>query len=106
MRQKCVLCVFKRAPPSQFVVSAKSIIVLKVLMPTTLFAGHMRSDKARMLNSAILPYAACFVGKVCGPLWSSLGASLGEGKSGVKVGMANTVGRQANTRLPPPPPPT
>ena len=30
------------------------------------------------------------LGKVCGPLWSTWGAPLGEGKSGVKVGIVNT----------------
>ena len=45
MRQRCVLCVVKSAPPSRFVVSARSIIVLNVLMPTfvgiILFVRHM-----------------------------------------------------------------
>jgi hypothetical protein len=48
MRQRCVLCVVKSAPPSQFVVSARSFIVLNVLTPTfvgiILFVRHMRSD--------------------------------------------------------------
>ena len=48
MRERCVLCVFKSAPPSHFVVSARSIIVLNVLTPTLvgilLFVRHMRSD--------------------------------------------------------------
>ena len=43
-----------------------------------------------MLNSAISPDAACFVGKVCSQLWSTWGASLGEGKSGVIVGKVDT----------------
>ena len=30
------------------------------------------------------------LGKVCGPLWSTWGASVGEGKSGVKVGILKT----------------
>ena len=34
MRQMCVRCVVRSAPPSQFVVSARSIIVTNVLMPT------------------------------------------------------------------------
>ena len=34
MRQKCVCCVVRSAPPSQFVVSMKSTIVLNVLTPT------------------------------------------------------------------------
>ena len=34
MRQKCVCCVVRSVPPSQFVLSVKSIIVLNVLTPT------------------------------------------------------------------------
>ena len=34
MRQKCVCCVVRSIPPSQFVVSVKSTIVLNVLTPT------------------------------------------------------------------------
>ena len=34
MRQKCVCCVVGSVPPSQFVVSVKSTIVLNVLTPT------------------------------------------------------------------------
>ena len=34
MRQKCVCCVAKGAPPSQFVMSVRSTIVLNVLTPT------------------------------------------------------------------------
>ena len=49
-----------------------------------------------MLKSVVPTYVACFVGKVCGPLWSTWGAPLGEGKSGVKVGIINTkVARRA-----------
>ena len=33
MRQMCVLCVVGGAPPSQFVASARSIIVTHVLTP-------------------------------------------------------------------------
>ena len=36
-----------------------------------------------MLNSTIWAYATCFVGKVCGPLWSTWRGPLWEGKSGV-----------------------
>ena len=51
-----------------------------------------------MLNSNIWTYATCFVGKVCGPLWSTWGAPLGEGKFGAKAGIVNTkVVRRANT---------
>ena len=34
MRQKCVCCVAGSAPPSQFVMSVRSIIVLNILTPT------------------------------------------------------------------------
>ena len=34
MRQNCVCCVAKSAPPSQFVMSVRSTIVLNVLTPT------------------------------------------------------------------------
>ena len=48
MRQRCGLCVAKSSPPSQFVVSARSIILLNVLTPTVveivLFVRHMISD--------------------------------------------------------------
>ena len=50
-----------------------------------------------MLNSAISTYAACFVGKVCGPLLVDLGV-LGEGKVNTKVA------HQARAGQTPPPP--
>ena len=34
MRQKCVCCVARSAPPLQFVMSVRSTIVLNVLTPT------------------------------------------------------------------------
>ena len=34
MRRKCVFCVAKGAPPSQFVMSVRSTIVMNVLTPT------------------------------------------------------------------------
>ena len=34
MRQMCVPCVVRSSPPSQVAVSARSIIVMNVLMPT------------------------------------------------------------------------
>ena len=34
MRQKCLCCVVRSVPPSQFVVSVKSTVVLNVLTPT------------------------------------------------------------------------
>ena len=48
MRQRCVLCVVKSAPLSQYVVSARSIVVnvrTPTLLGIALFVGHMRSDK-------------------------------------------------------------
>ena len=50
-----------------------------------------------MLKFSISLYAACFVGKVCGPLWSTCGAPLGEDKSGDTASIVNTkVARWAN----------
>ena len=48
MREKCVCCVVTSAPPSQFVLSVRSTIVLNVLTPTLvgimLFVKPMLSD--------------------------------------------------------------
>ena len=48
MRQKCVCCVVRSVPPSQFVVSVKSTIVLNVLTPALvgpmLFVKYNTSD--------------------------------------------------------------
>ena len=44
-----------------------------------------------MLNSNIWTYGTCFVGKVCGPLWLTWGAPMGEGKSGVNAKTVNTI---------------
>ena len=48
MRQKCVCCVAKGAPPLQFVMSVGSTIVLNVLTPTlmgaTLFVRYNTND--------------------------------------------------------------
>ena len=60
-----------------------------------------------MLNSTIWTYGMCFVGKVCGPLWSTWGAPMGVGKSGTEAGIVNTkkrAGRAQGTRWQPPPP--
>ena len=47
-----------------------------------------------MLNATIWTYATCLVEKVCGPLWSTWGAPMGEGKSRIKAGIVNgKVGR-------------
>ena len=53
-----------------------------------------------MLNSTIWTYATCFLGKVCGPLWLTWAAPMGEGKSGIKAGIVNTkVARRGKTPL-------
>ena len=48
MRQKCVCCVARRAPPLQFVLSVRSTIVLNVLTPTLvgpmLFVKYKTND--------------------------------------------------------------
>ena len=48
MRQKCVCCVARGAPPSRFVMSVRSTIVLNVLAPTLvrpmLFAKYNTDD--------------------------------------------------------------
>jgi hypothetical protein len=48
MRQMCVPCVVRSAPPSQVVVSARNIVVINVLMPTlvgkTLFISWYMSN--------------------------------------------------------------
>ena len=48
MRRKCVFCVAKGAPPSQFVMSVRSTIVLNVLTPTlvgpVLFVNYTTND--------------------------------------------------------------
>ena len=56
-----------------------------------------------MWNSAIWTYATCFVGKVCGPLWLTGGAPMGEDKSGIKAGIVNTkVARRVRAGQTPP----
>ena len=49
MRQMCVPCVVRRAPPSQVVVSARSIIVMNVSMPT--IVGNNMSISQYMSNT-------------------------------------------------------
>ena len=48
MRQKCVCCVANGAPPSQFVMSVRSTIVMNVLTPTLvgpmLFVKYTTND--------------------------------------------------------------
>ena len=48
-RQMCVCYAFRSAPPSQFVVSARSIIVTKVLMPT--LVGNKLCIRQYMMNT-------------------------------------------------------
>ena len=74
---------------------------LRVNFDKTVAVVTISEPHAVMLASvagiSILSFAACFVGKVCGPLWSTWRAPLGEGKSGVKVGIVNAkVVRRAN----------
>ena len=38
-----------------------------------------------LLNSEISAYATCFAGKVCGPVWSTWGISLGEGAAKARI---------------------
>ena len=60
-----------------------------------------------MLKFFVSSYAACFLRKVCDPLWSTWGTPLGEGKSGVKAGIINPkVARRARAGQPPPPRPS
>ena len=80
----CALCCQKR-PTITVCGECHGHECIDVLKGIILFLRHVAT-----LNSANLPYAACFVGKVCGPLWSTWGASLGEGKSGFKVGIVDT----------------
>ena len=82
MRQRCVLCVVNSTPLSQFMVSARSIIVLNVWSPTLvtigLFVGHMSSDMhGRWIQLFRLVQCALYVGKVCGSLWYLGGFSSG-----------------------------
>ena len=108
----CVLCCQKRS--TIIVVSARSIIVTNVLMPTIvgykLFISHYIMDRL-LSNLAISTYAACFVGKVCSVLCREglrsnvvdWGCPLGEGTSGVKAGIFNAkVARRACARQTPP----
>ena len=48
MRRKCVFCVAKGTPPSQFVMSVRSTIVMNVLTPTLvgpmLFVKYTTND--------------------------------------------------------------
>ena len=77
MRQRCVLCVVTSAPPSQFVVSATSIIVQNVLYPGVvgiiLFVRHIGSSMHCCRIQLICGILLCFVGKVGGPIWSIWG---------------------------------
>ena len=46
----------------------------------------LASPSEAKCHATTSPYAACLVGKICGPLCSTWGASLGEGKSRERVG--------------------
>ena len=75
MRQKCVCCVAKGAPPSQYVMSVRSTIAMNVLTPT--LVGPMLFVKYNTNDS----WSGCNV--------VYLGASPWEGKSGAEVGIVN-----------------
>ena len=73
MRQKCVCCVAKGAPPSQFVMSVRSTIVLNVLTPTLvgpiLFVKYNTDDMtvgvAEFTGIALLCNMLCREGVQC-----------------------------------------
>ena len=75
MRQKCVCCVVRSVPPSQFVVSVKSIIVLNVLHPHLWDQCCLLSTIQMTFGVVEFTAIACFVGKVCSTTWSTWGAS-------------------------------
>ena len=102
----CVPCVVRSVPLSQLVVSARCIIVMNVLMSTLvgnkLFISHLHEQHTLMLKFSISRYSMlCREG--LRPTAADLGASLGEGKPGVKVGIVNTkVAPRAHARRTPP----
>ena len=71
MRQKCVCCVARSAPPSQFVMSVRSTIVLNVLTPTLvgpmLFVKYNTDDNgvAEFTDIALLCNVLCREGVQC-----------------------------------------
>ena len=78
MQQRCVLCVVKSTPLSQFVVSARSIIVLNVWTPTLV----LRDRTCMGVEFSYFTVCRVLCRESCGLLGSTCGASLGEGESG------------------------
>ena len=90
----CVFCVAKSAPPSQFVMSVRSTIVLNVLTPT--LVGPMLFVKCNTDDSW-----SCRIHRYCFILQRALqgrcavhhglfgGSSPSEGKSRAEVGIVN-----------------
>ena len=58
MRQKCVCCVARNAPPSEFVMSVRSTIVLNVLTP--ILVGPMLFVKCNVDDSW-----SCLIHRYC-----------------------------------------
>ena len=56
MRQKCVCCVVTSAPPSHFVMSVRSTIVLNVLTPT--LVGAMVFVKYNTMTVIVVEFTA------------------------------------------------
>ena len=71
MRQKCVCCVARSAPPLQFVMSVSSTIVLNALTPTLvgpmLFVKYNTNDSwsAEFIDIALLCNMLCREGVQC-----------------------------------------
>ena len=72
MRQKCVCCVARSAPPSQIVMSVRSTIVLNVLTPTLvgpmLFVKYNTDDSwswSCFTDIAVLCNVLCMEGVQC-----------------------------------------
>ena len=94
MRQMCVCCVARSAPPSQFVMSVRSTIVLNVLTPT--LVGPMLFVKYNTDDSW-----SCCIHRYCFIMQHALqgrcavhhglfgGPSPSEGKSRAEVGIVN-----------------
>ena len=94
MRQKCVCCVARSAPPSQFVMSVRSTIVLNVLTPT--LVGPMLFVKYNTDDSwSCCIHTYCFVmqhalqGRCAVHHGLFGGPSPSEGKSRAEVGIVN-----------------
>ena len=78
MRQKCVCCVARSAPPSQFMMSVRSTIVLNLLTPTLvgpmlLSTIQMTVGVAAFTDIALLCNVLCREGVQCNVVY--LGSS-------------------------------